>query len=134
MTPEGKVVADIKAAMKELGCAVRKCQWVGHVGAPDLFIMVPGTVTKDAGHHFWVEVKAPGEKPKPHQVREHKAMEQAGCRVYVHDNAADVVRRVQFYFQDDIDLFRKAIRVEIECRQRVAQREAKNARGKKDTV
>ena len=134
MTPEGKVVADIKAAMKDLGCEVRKCQWVGHVGAPDLFIMVPGTVTKDAGHHFWVEVKAPGEKPKPHQVREHKAMEQAGCRVYVHDNAADVVRRVQFYFQHDIDLFRKAIRVEIECRQRVAQREAKNARGKKDTV
>ncbi len=134
MTPEGKVVADIKAAMKELGCAVRKCQWVGHVGAPDLFIMVPTTVAKDTGHHFWVEVKAPGEKPKPHQAREHKAMEQAGCRVYVHDNAADVVRRVQFYFQHDIDLFCKAIRVEIECRQRVAQREAKNARGKKDTV
>lgn len=134
MTPEGRVVADIKAAMKELGCTVRKCQWVGHGGAPDLFIMVPGTVTKDTGYHFWVEVKAPGEKPKPHQVREHKAMEQAGCRVYVHDNAADVVRRVQFYFQHDIDLFRKSIRVEIECRQRVAQREAKNARGKKDTV
>lgn len=128
MTPEGKVVADIKVAMKKLGCVVRKCQWVGRVGAPDLFIMVPGTVTKDTGYHFWVEVKAPGEKPKPHQVREHKAMEQAGCRVYVHDNAADVVRRVQFYFQDDIDLFRKAIKVEIECRQRVVQREAKNAR------
>ena len=134
MTPEGKVVADIKAAMKELGCAVRKCQWVGHVGAPDLFIMVPGTVTKDAGYHFWVEVKAPGEEPKPHQVREHKAMEQAGCQVYVHDNAADVVRHIQFYLQYDYDLFRKAVGVEIKYRQRAAQREAKNARGKKDTV
>lgn len=134
MTPEGKVVADIKAAMKELGCVVRKCQWVGHVGAPDLFIMVPGTVTKDAGHHFWVEVKAPGEKPKPHQEREHRTMERAGCRVHVRDNAADVVQDVEFFMTDNIDLFRNAVAVEVKYRQRAAQREASNARGKKDTV
>lgn len=86
MTPEGKVVARIKEVVKMAHGEVRKCQWVGHVGAPDLFVMLPHRV------HAWFEVKAPGEKPKPHQLREHEKMEKAGCSVYVVDRASDVAR------------------------------------------
>lgn len=87
MTPEGKVVAAIKSVIKELHGEVRKCSWVGHIGAPDLFIMMPGW-------HFWVEVKAPGEKPKKHQLREHKVMGESGCEVRVFDAASDVAKLI----------------------------------------
>jgi len=94
MTPEGKVVKDIKLAMKELGYAVRKCVWVGHSGAPDLFIMSTPQAAGEFCNHLWVEVKAPGKKPTAHQLREHDAMRKAGCRVIVADNVLDVIREV----------------------------------------
>ena len=84
MTPEGKVVAAIKKAVKAAGGEVRKCVWVGHNGAPDLFIMMPE-------YHFWVEVKAPGKKPETHQLREHARMDRAGCLVIVADKVEDVL-------------------------------------------
>lgn len=142
MTPEGRVVADIKAAMKDLGGDVRKCQWVGHAGAPDLFIMVP-RLDEDLnaagfGFHLWVEVKAPGKTPEPHQLREHAKMEEAGCNVCVVDSVLDAIDAVQAQY-DPSSIFTEE---EIErCRiarykwgQILARREAKNARGKKDTV
>lgn len=79
MTPEGKVVAGIKALVKSMGGEVRKCQWVGHNGAPDLFIMVNG-------RHLWIEVKAPGKRPEAHQLREMNRMIKAGCDVYWADS------------------------------------------------
>lgn len=89
MTPEGRVVARLKKAFTAIGAEVRKCAWVGHVGAPDLFIMIRRM-------HFWVEVKAPGELPKPHQFREIARLQRlGGCAVIVIDNeddAADLAR------------------------------------------
>lgn len=38
----------------------------------------------------WVELKAPGEKPKPHQVREHERMRRMGQRVEVVDSCERV--------------------------------------------
>lgn len=76
MTPEGKVVADIKAYVKEQGGDVRKAEWVGHSGCPDLFIMF-----KD--RHFWLEVKRVGGKVSPVQAREIARMLGAGCPVEV---------------------------------------------------
>jgi hypothetical protein len=87
MTPEGKIVAAIKSVVKELHGEVRKCQWVGRIGAPDLLIMLPGW-------HFWVEVKAPGKKPKAHQQREHKLMAESGCEVRVYDAASAVAKLI----------------------------------------
>lgn len=80
MTPEGKLVAYIRRRVRELGGACRKCSWEGHIGAPDLFIMING-------RHFWIECKAPGEEPRVIQRREHMVMAHAGgCRVYVADS------------------------------------------------
>ena len=81
MTPEGKVVAAIRKRVKALGGQVRKCSWEARTGAPDLLIMVQGA-------HFWIECKAPGEKPRLVQNREIAIMRQVGgCSVYVCDSA-----------------------------------------------
>ena len=78
MTPEAKVVQRIKALVKSYGGEVRKVEWSGRRGAPDLLVLVPG-------HHFFVEVKAPGEKPRPEQLREHERLRAAGFDVFVSD-------------------------------------------------
>lgn len=78
MTSEAKVVQQIKALVKSYGGEVRKVEWSGRRGAPDLLVLIPG-------HHFFIEVKAPGEKPRPEQLREHKRLRAAGFRVFVSD-------------------------------------------------
>lgn len=80
MTPEGKVVAAIRKRVKALGGQVRKCSWEARAGAPDLLIMIQGA-------HFWIECKAPGEKPRLVQNREIAIMRQVGgCSVCVCDS------------------------------------------------
>ena len=78
MTPEAKVVHRIKALVKSYGGEVRKVEWSGRRGAPDLLVLMPG-------RHFFIEVKAPGEKPRPEQVREHERLSAAGFDVFVSD-------------------------------------------------
>ena len=87
MTPEGKVVAAIRKAVRELDGEVRKMEWVAHAGAPDLCILFPCI-----GWHVLVEVKAPGKKPEPHQLREHEKLRKAGFTVWVCDDAKEFVR------------------------------------------
>lgn len=76
MTPEGKVVALIRARVKDAGGEVRKCSWENCRGAPDLLVMLPGV-------HAWIEAKAHNGALRPHQVREHARLQNAGCQVYV---------------------------------------------------
>jgi hypothetical protein len=72
--------------VKELGGEVRKVKWIGRHGAPDRLVMLPNT----ARSALWVELKAPGEKAKPHQVREHDRMRAMGQRVVVIDSIEGV--------------------------------------------
>ena len=71
--------------VKELGGECRKVQWVGRRGAPDRLVMLPyeHVVFNTA---IWIELKAPGEKVKPHQAREHERMRAMGQRVEVVDS------------------------------------------------
>lgn len=64
---------------RELGGEVRKVQWIGRRGAPDRVVFRPGPAV-------WIEIKAPGEKVKPHQAREHARMRSMGQRVEVVDS------------------------------------------------
>lgn len=70
--------------VRELGGEVRKVKWIGRRGAPDRLVMMPNTPT------LWVELKAPGEKSKPHQVREHDRMRRMGQHVVVIDSIEGV--------------------------------------------
>ena len=70
--------------VRELGGEIRKAKWIGHVGAPDRRVMLPGR------QPIWVELKAPGEKPTPGQLREHERMRKMGQRVVVIDSVEGV--------------------------------------------
>ena len=49
-------------------------------GMPDRIVLLPG------GHIGFVEVKAPGEKPRPLQLSRHGLLRRLGFKVYVLDN------------------------------------------------
>jgi hypothetical protein len=65
--------------VKAMGGEVRKVRWVGRRGAPDRLVMLPDLTV-------WVELKAPGKTPEPHQVREHDRMRAMGQRIAVIDS------------------------------------------------
>ncbi len=86
---ERDIEAHLVRRVKELGGEVRKVKWIGRRGAPDRLVMLP----KPAGKTSWplsqaifVELKAPGKKAEPHQLREHKRMQGRGQRVVVIDS------------------------------------------------
>lgn len=68
--------------VKELGGAIRKVKWLGIANAPDRLVMFKGP-------HF-VELKKPGEKPRPAQEREFNRMDIHGVRVDVLSTIAEV--------------------------------------------
>jgi hypothetical protein len=94
--------------VNELGGEVRKVKWVGRAHAPDRVVMMPkvfhpawngeikpGAVCLSHGRETpaqttWVELKAPGEKPRPGQLREHERMRRMGQRVEVIDSIEGV--------------------------------------------
>ena len=52
----------------------------GWEGAPDRICLFP------SGKIFFVEVKRPGAKPRPLQVKRHEELRELGFRVYVLDS------------------------------------------------
>ena len=64
---------------KNYGLLCRKVKWIGRRGAPDRLL-----------HGVFVELKRPGAKPEPHQLREHDLMRKAGMRVEVVDSIEGV--------------------------------------------
>lgn len=61
-------------------------KWVaqGFYGMPDRLVFLPGR------KFGLVEVKAPGEKPRPLQLSRHKLLKQLGFHVYVLDGAEQI--------------------------------------------
>ena len=72
---EQKLVAEVKTA----GGICPKWVAPGFDGVPDRIAMFPG------GKIAFVEVKAPGEKPRPLQRARHELLQKLGFRVYVLD-------------------------------------------------
>lgn len=61
-------------------------KWVspGFDGVPDRIVLLPGM------RIGFVEVKAPGKKPRSLQVSRHKLLRRLGFRVYVLDNESQI--------------------------------------------
>jgi hypothetical protein len=110
---ESDIEKHLVKRVKELGGEVRKVQWIGRRGAPDRLVMLPrrdvpgwedakgrpghGGKLVHRGYGYtipektvWVELKAPGEKPKLHQSREHERMRSMGQVVVVIDSIEGV--------------------------------------------
>lgn len=79
MTRESDIESYLVERVRDMQGEVRKVKWLGRHGAPDRIVMLPGRT-------IWVELKAPGEKAKPHQVREHDRMRRMGQHVVVVDS------------------------------------------------
>ena len=77
---EQKFVAAVKAAG---GLAV-KFTSPGFDGVPDRLALLPD------GKMAFVEVKAPGEKPRPLQLARHRLLRRLGFRVYVLDEVSQI--------------------------------------------
>ena len=56
----------------------------GMDGMPDRLVLLPH------GRFCFVEVKAPGEKPRPLQVHRHKQLRRLGFKVYVLDGPEQI--------------------------------------------
>lgn len=76
--------------VKAMGGEVRKVKWIGRIGAPDRLVMLPVTERRYYGDSIWVELKAPGEKARPSQLREHDRMRAMGQHVVVVDSLEGV--------------------------------------------
>lgn len=71
-------------AVKARGGMCPKFTSPGMDGMPDRLVLLP------QGHIGFVEVKAPGEKPRPLQIYRHKQLRQLGLQVYVLDHPEQI--------------------------------------------
>ena len=70
--------------VKEQGGMCPKLISPGTDGMPDRMVLLP------EGRISFVEVKAPGQKPRPLQVRRHEQLKQLGFRVAVLDDPEQI--------------------------------------------
>lgn len=89
---ESTIESYLYAQVLARGGETRKVKWIGRRGAPDRLVMLsPGVFVDGAWTaSAWIELKAPGEKTKPHQEREHARMRRMGQAVAVIDSIAGV--------------------------------------------
>ena len=85
-----------KEVEQKLVCAVKAAggicpKWVspGTDGMPDRIVLLPG------GRIAFVEVKAPGKKPRPLQRARHKLLRELGFLVYVLDDPGQIDAMLQ---------------------------------------
>ena len=72
------------AAVKAVGGLALKFTSPGFDGVPDRLALLPG------GKMAFVEVKAPGEKPRPLQLARHRLLRRLGFRVCVLDDESQI--------------------------------------------
>ena len=77
---EGKLVREAK----KRGCMAVKLLSASFNGLPDRMILSVG------GNVAFVELKAPGKKPRPLQLHRHEQLRALGFPVYVIDDAAQI--------------------------------------------
>ena len=56
----------------------------GFDGMPDRLVLIPD------GHIAFVELKAPGKKPRPLQLARHRLLRSLGFRVYIIDSVEQI--------------------------------------------
>lgn len=81
---EKEIEKKLAEAVRKSGGLALKFVSPGWSGAPDRIVLLPG------GKTGFVEVKAPGKKPRPLQARRKKQLEQIGCKVFVLDDPGQV--------------------------------------------
>ena len=83
---ESTVEMHLRKRATAAGALVRKMIWPGHRGAPDRLVVWPSHSVRENPLIDFVELKAPGKKPDPHQEREHEKLRGHGCYVFTLDS------------------------------------------------
>ena len=76
---EKEIEVQLVKAVKKMGGRAVKFMSPGFDGMPDRLVLLPG------GKCGFVEVKAPGKKPRALQVVRHEMLKDLGFKVYVLD-------------------------------------------------
>lgn len=77
---ESTIEKHLVAEVKKAGGIAYKFLSPGRRAVPDRLVLLPG------GRAVFVECKAPGEKPRPEQLREHERLRARGFTVVVLDS------------------------------------------------
>jgi hypothetical protein len=80
MLSEKQIEKKLVKAVKQRGGLAPKLISPGMDGMPDRMVLLPGECI------LFVEVKAPGKKPRPLQVLRHRQLTELGFEVYVLDD------------------------------------------------
>ena len=81
---EKTIEQKLVTAVKKQGGICPKFVSPGFDGMPDRLVLLP------FGRFAFVEVKAPGEKPRPLQLARHRLLSRLGFRVYVLDSEEQI--------------------------------------------
>ena len=81
---EKQIEQKLVKATKNMGGIAPKFVSPGFDGMPDRIVLLPG------GRIGFVEVKAPGEKPRPLQLSRHGLLRRLGFKVYVLDDEQQI--------------------------------------------
>lgn len=81
---EKEVEQKLVRTVKTMGGICPKWVSPGTDGMPDRIVLLPG------GRIAFVEVKAPGQKPRPLQLARHKLLRELGFKVYVLDDPGQI--------------------------------------------
>ena len=81
---EKAIEAVLVKEVKKRGGICPKFTSPGMDGMPDRLVLLPH------GRFCFVEVKAPGEKPRPLQAYRHRQLRRLGCKVYVLDGTEQI--------------------------------------------
>ena len=81
---EKEIENQLVSQVKKIGGIAPKFVSPGFAGMPDRLVLIPD------GHIAFVELKAPGKKPRPLQLARHRLLRLLGFRVYVIDRAEQI--------------------------------------------
>lgn len=84
---ESVIEARLVERIHDLGGMAPKFKSPQRRGAPDRLVLMAG------GKVTFVELKAPGEEPEPHQLREHDRLRALGFTVLVVDSIDEIEKR-----------------------------------------
>jgi len=91
---EKEIERSLVKAVKQSGGICPKFVSPGMDGMPDRLMLLP------EGRMAFVEVKAPGQKPRPLQVARHKQLTRMGFRVFVLDDKGQIAGIMEEVMRD----------------------------------
>ena len=97
---EKEIEQELRKQTEALGCLCLKFVSPGRAGVPDRIILAPH------GRAIFVELKAPGKKPREIQLFVHKKFRELGFPVYVVDSPAQIQEVLRGISTSRISVFR----------------------------